>query len=295
MALLRVVGSASGAGEWYVPPAGVTIGRDAANADLVVRGVTISRQHCRVLQGNDGGWRLHDLDSTNGVYLDGARVEGCATIGAAQVIGLGQGRKPDLVFYPPNAFGRTRCVTLPAAESWTIGRGLDADLALPEDAAVSLRHAELRIGPHGLQIHDIGSRNGVWVDGRRVNRARVYFDAVVRVGHSRLRFEALPDGRLGVYILAPGEGICVQALRISCRTRDESVLGDVAIVVEQGAVIGILGAEGSGNHLLLEILAGHRTPERGVVLYNDVPLHGQMELFRSKAGWVDGDPALHSE
>lgn len=52
----------------------------------------------------------------------------------------------------------------------TIGRGLDNDLVL-EDASVSRHHAELtRDGAH-LEVRDLGSRNGTWVNAARVTIA----------------------------------------------------------------------------------------------------------------------------
>jgi len=50
----------------------VSIGADGSN-QLVLEDRFVSRFHCRLLPAG-GRWRLKDLDSTNGTYLDGARV-----------------------------------------------------------------------------------------------------------------------------------------------------------------------------------------------------------------------------
>ncbi|KDN22312.1 FHA domain-containing protein [Amycolatopsis rifamycinica] len=51
--------------------------------------------------------------------------------------------------------------------SWLVGRGPDADLRLPSDQ-VSLRHAWIRQDARGTWVADAGSRNGTWVNGRRL-------------------------------------------------------------------------------------------------------------------------------
>ena len=50
------------------------IGRGSKNADLSIKDGNVSRRHaCIVRQGND--WIMKDLGSTNGVELDGARID----------------------------------------------------------------------------------------------------------------------------------------------------------------------------------------------------------------------------
>src|SRR3954466_13186939 len=48
-----------------------------------------------------------------------------------------------------------------------LGRSRDCGVAL-DDASVSRRHAEIRPGPHGWTIADLGSTNGTRVNGRAV-------------------------------------------------------------------------------------------------------------------------------
>jgi hypothetical protein len=69
-----------------------------------------------------------------------------------------------------------------------IGRAPHCDLRLP-DPTVSRRHAELRLEPEGWVLEDLGSLNGVEVNGLRVRRTRLTPGDEVRLGDSRLRFE----------------------------------------------------------------------------------------------------------
>ncbi len=50
-----------------------------------------------------------------------------------------------------------------------VGRSLDQDIILPnESASISRKHAEVIKTPGGYAIKDLGSRNGTWVNGRRL-------------------------------------------------------------------------------------------------------------------------------
>ncbi len=50
----------------------------------------------------------------------------------------------------------------------TIGRSRDCDVVL-EDSGISRRHAEIRPGRHGWTVEDLGSTNGVRVNGENVS------------------------------------------------------------------------------------------------------------------------------
>ena len=63
-----------------------------------------------------------------------------------------------------------------------IGRDADADIRV-EVAGVSRRHARLRVHGGSIYVEDLGSKNGTWVNGRRIEGATALRDgAVVRLG-----------------------------------------------------------------------------------------------------------------
>lgn len=69
-----------------------------------------------------------------------------------------------------------------------IGRGNDADLRI-DDPGVSRRHVEIRVeeaqtpgDPPRVSVRDLGSTNGVAVNGKRVEEARLTDGAEVKVG-----------------------------------------------------------------------------------------------------------------
>jgi hypothetical protein len=68
-----------------------------------------------------------------------------------------------------------------------VGRGTDADLRI-NDPGISRRHLEFMVteGRHGeaptIEVHDLGSTNGISVDGRKVPHATLREGSQVRVG-----------------------------------------------------------------------------------------------------------------
>jgi pSer/pThr/pTyr-binding forkhead associated (FHA) protein len=75
MWILRTVTEGLPEKTFRVLPGGVrTIGR-ATGADFIVDAALVSRVHCRVTAMPDGGLELRDLDSTNGTFVNGQRIE----------------------------------------------------------------------------------------------------------------------------------------------------------------------------------------------------------------------------
>jgi pSer/pThr/pTyr-binding forkhead associated (FHA) protein len=75
-------------------------------------------------------------------------------------------------------------------EPLTIGRAPECDLVL-DDQNVSRRHAELRPVDGGWVVADLGSTNGVELNGRRVETAALADGDRIVLGQTELRFEQL--------------------------------------------------------------------------------------------------------
>ena len=72
---LRAVDDATPEKTFRILPGGVrTLGR-ATGADFILDAPLVSRVHCRLTALPDGTLEVHDLESTNGTFINGARVE----------------------------------------------------------------------------------------------------------------------------------------------------------------------------------------------------------------------------
>lgn len=70
-----------------------------------------------------------------------------------------------------------------------IGRSRACDIILPS-AKVSRQHATLSRMDGQLYIEDLGSANGVWKNGQRIDRDRIASGDIVVLSDETLRFEA---------------------------------------------------------------------------------------------------------
>ena len=71
----------------------------------------------------------------------------------------------------------------------TAGRHPDADIFL-DDVTVSRRHADFLRAGSSFEVKDLGSLNGTYFDGTRIDSARLSDGSEVQVGKFRLTFYA---------------------------------------------------------------------------------------------------------
>src|SRR6184192_1530763 len=71
-----------------------------------------------------------------------------------------------------------------------IGRGGQNDISIDGDEFASARHARVEPRRDGVWVHDLGSTNGTYVNGVRIDRPRRLTPGdIVRVGETDLRYE----------------------------------------------------------------------------------------------------------
>jgi hypothetical protein len=72
----------------------------------------------------------------------------------------------------------------------TLGRGKENDVPLADDEFASGRHARIESQRDGVWILDLGSTNGTFVNGTRLDGRRLLKEGdVVQIGDTELRFE----------------------------------------------------------------------------------------------------------
>ena len=69
-----------------------------------------------------------------------------------------------------------------------VGAGSDADLII-DDSSVSRRHVELSLAAEGVHVRDLGSRNGTFYMGQRIEAATLALGSVVTIGSTRVVLE----------------------------------------------------------------------------------------------------------
>jgi len=79
------------------------------------------------------------------------------------------------------------------------------------------------------------------------------------------KLKAIPPGSL---IIPPGPrlgGLVIEAINISKRMDSKILFENVSFLIPSGAIIGIVGPNGSGKTSLLNILCGDDKPDSGKV------------------------------
>lgn len=206
----------------------------------------------------------------------------------------------------------TRRVQLPSSGRLRIGRDAAADVRL-SDTAASRFHAELQLGPQ-VEVRDLGSRNGTWVAGQRVEaRASARLGCgeplrvgttvlVVQPGHHAPMFEAM----------GPGRGARAAMRKVWQQCRDAASTGlNVVLVGETGtgkatlarmihqcsglAATGLCMVDGAAieGPSLQTVLGSGRDGRRldgGATLLLRQPGSLPFDAQRRLAAWLDGRP-----
>jgi pSer/pThr/pTyr-binding forkhead associated (FHA) protein len=211
-------------------PAEIRIGR-SPDVELPLPFATLSGIHARLERAPDGaGWLVEDARSTNGTWLDGARlapderrplapgaelrlgdvrvrfegeragsaapaVEGTGTIARRLVDDLfaaSPAKAPSL--HVVSGTVPRRLALDVSGRAYVAGRGEGCELPLVVEE-VSREHASFTRAVEGIVVRDLGSKNGVVVGGARVAGTRVLVDGdVVEIGPVSVRVED-PVGR----------------------------------------------------------------------------------------------------
>ncbi len=83
----RAIFAAQGT-RFTIPASGAVVGR-SSSCDVVLNDADVSRQHARISFEEGSGWVIEDLGSTNGVVVNGGRVDGRLRLSVGDQITLG--------------------------------------------------------------------------------------------------------------------------------------------------------------------------------------------------------------
>ncbi len=240
-----------------------------------------SWRHLRI-EPRDGQLALLDLDSKNGTFLNGRRMDpGRVFVGVDALIQVGstRARLRRALLDGNEGTGSFRRIPI-RGRTLRIGRAPDNDIVL-EEPNVSWHHAELRAGP---TIVDLGSRNGVRLNEQMIRgEARLGPDAVAGIGPFALRIDH------GELVVSDERGSRLTAFGVSVNVGPRTILQPTYLSVAPGEFVALIGASGSGKTTLLKTLAGVKDPTAGQVLVGADPV----DLRLTEVGYVPQTDVLH--
>jgi two-component system, NtrC family, response regulator AtoC len=151
-----------------------------------------------------------------------------------------------------------------------IGRSDTSEIHVPH-GSVSRAHARLTIGDTGMDVEDLGSANGTFVDGQRIKgRAQLTIGSILRVGTVRLIVRLKPSG-------APSPMIEVR------RLVEKVAVSPVSVI--------LLGETGVGKEVLTEEIHARSGRSGPLVRINCAGLASTLlesELFGHERGAFTG-------
>lgn len=209
--------------EFELSKASISLGRALTN-DIVLNDGRVSRSHVRI-ECSSAGCTLVDLGSANGTRVNGMRVQTAALqmgdvigVGGAQIryeaatpyqdigmtmidseaeldltlerealpVSINETSQPHLVIFSQDQSWE---VALDKTDRITIGRTDINEVAL-DQTKVSRQHAEVVRRGNLFILRDLGSTNGTWHKGERVDELILQNGDVFRIGEAQLVFKS---------------------------------------------------------------------------------------------------------
>lgn len=202
----------------------MSLGRSVDNA-IKLDGDAVSRKHA-ILEITNGKLLLKDLGSSNGTYVNDKRISAPIELRDGDKVRIG----PNVLTFKKGTVATssstmiwqtTEPLTLVRGDgsefgvnrNMRVGRSEDNDLPLTADNSASQYHAKIDLVAGQAFITDLSSRNGTWVNGKRITGATrlkhgdkvLVGDTVFRlkVGNRSLEADAKPAGAamgLGLFV-----------------------------------------------------------------------------------------------
>ncbi len=219
------------------------------------------------------------------VGSEGAAQEGAATRPGAAVT---PPREEDI---PKSVLGKFQQVHRPSVARFRIGRAPDNDLALDGDPRASRYHAELRrLDQGGVELVDLNSHNGTFLNGQRIHRAAVHEGDIVGVGNHVFQFH---NGALEEFTQTDGADLEVAGIHVVID--GHALLDGVSFSVPSRSMLAVVGPSGAGKTTLLRALTGFSRPTHGAIRFGGRDLYADYDELRARIGYVPQEDLVHEQ
>jgi len=158
---------------------------------------------------------------------------------------------------------------------------------------VSRRHARILVKGDVVQVEDLESASGTYVNGERVART-----TPLELG-DRVDLGPFSLEHAGDHLLCSSrrEDVELIARGLTWTTRvsggvPQKLLDDVSLVLAPRQFVAVIGPDGPGKRVLLAALKGSRPAQQGEVLINKAPLYGSLRTLGQGTALVSQDEFL---
>jgi ABC-type multidrug transport system ATPase subunit/pSer/pThr/pTyr-binding forkhead associated (FHA) protein len=176
----------------------------------------------------------------------------------------------------------------------TVGRAAASDIKL-DGLQISNRHARLLHTNSVVAIEDLGSTNGVFVNGERISRRVISTGESAQIGAFVLEID--DAGNVLVFDTRSKTRLDAVGLTRDVKTSAGGVrlLDDVSLSIQPNEFVGFLGASGAGKSTLMNALSGVEPASSGSILINNLDLYRNFDALKQFVGYVPQNDILHDE
>ena len=265
-----------------------------SNAQIKLDNSRVSREHLQIIYQKEGILHVQDLNSTNGSYLNGIRLDQSQSLKDKDKLQLAGVNDILIIVKKPLSddtlnFHKNIIDILKTKESILLGRGSSCDIVL-NHPTVSKTHASIRLKSNNIyEIKDLGSTNGTYVNGRKVKGTQVLnFKDKVFIGRHQVSLEGSSKNLV--------EELAITAIGIE-KTYSNGVKGlkKMDLSIPSKSIIAIMGPSGCGKSTLLKALNGDTPPSKGKVFLFNLELSANWQYLKTQIGYVPQDDIIHQQ
>jgi pSer/pThr/pTyr-binding forkhead associated (FHA) protein len=245
----------------------ISIGRKEGNTIRLTER-NVSRKHAKLLKAN-GAFVVEDLNSYNGVKVNGRKIDGRVNLKAGDQLGIGDyvlALQSDVADAPtaavpgpsagtdaatamisaptePRPPARLVMLTPPAPgaefalsrERQRIGRAEDLPIWV-NHRSISREHAEIARDGNDFRVVDLGSANGVRVNGKDIEDAPLCPGDIVELGQVRFRYVGEGES----YVFDTDATVQMEAIAAPGGVSKAPILAAIGIIGVAVVVAGVL-------------------------------------------------------
>jgi ABC transport system ATP-binding/permease protein len=179
----------------------------------------------------------------------------------------------------------------------SVGRASDNDIPL-DGLQISNYHARFLKDGNTVFVEDIGSTNGIYINGERITgRHGIQKQDVVQIGPFVFQIEDGPS----IAVFDSRSKTRIDAVDITKIVPNRSgkgtikLLDDVDLSIQPNEFIGLLGPSGAGKSTLMDALNGMRPPTSGRVYINELDFYQHLDSLKQSIGYVPQEDIIHRE
>lgn len=296
----------------------ISIGRAPEN-QIVLNEATISQYHAIIINNDRGIYKLIDLSSSSGTYLNKKKL----TANQAEILNNGdtieivgykieftRQVKSDLEqkkistksikvdIYNSDSevnklsnSGQEKTIDLKKIDSITIGRDPNNDLAI-DHPLICRYHAKIQRKNNSFYIFDL-SKKGILINSKPLKSKRILkVNDRIRIGPYTLILNI--NEQLTEY--NEQGNLRLDAVNLNQVVNNNlNLLNNISVSFAPRKFIVIAGVSGGGKSTLLNALTGFQPATSGQVLVNGTNLYRNFDTYRAQIGYVPQKDIVHME